>query len=176
MLSLFKLAITRLYIVVPQNSPTAIFAWPWKTVLWSVRYLFYQTVDEKIKTWTLRFPAKESPDMEKALFDRPVALQYDVKAKYRFLERSLHQPKDMHVCILSITNQIALFPFVYCFCFVRALSFQGHKENRPGSKSTISLNTPCLRSKISQSYQEKLKTMLKQHFQWGKTRRSMRDK
>ena len=41
--------------------------------------------------------------------------------------------------------------------------------------STISLNTPSLRSKISQSYQEKLETMLKQHFQWGKTKRSMRD-
>ena len=41
--------------------------------------------------------------------------------------------------------------------------------------STISLNTPSLRSKISQSYQEKLETMLKQHFRWGKTKRSMRD-
>ena len=35
----------------------------------SVRYLFYQPMDEKIKTWTLRFPAKENPNMEKALFD-----------------------------------------------------------------------------------------------------------
>ena len=26
----------------------------------SVRYLFYQPVDEKIKTWTLCFPAKEN--------------------------------------------------------------------------------------------------------------------
>ena len=26
------------------------------------------------------------------------------------------------------TNQIALFPFVYCFCFVRAFSFQGHTK------------------------------------------------
>ena len=41
--------------------------------------------------------------------------------------------------------------------------------------STISLNTPSLRSKISQSHQEKLETMLEQHFQWGKTKRSMRD-
>ena len=138
-LSLFKLAITRLYIVVPQNSPTAIFAWPWKTVLWSVCYLFYQTVDEKIKTWTRRFSAKENPDMEKALFDWPIALQYDVKAKYRFLERSLHQPNAMRVCIRSITNQIALFPFVCCFCFVRAFSFQGRKENRPSSKWPISI-------------------------------------
>jgi len=33
----------------------------------SVRYLFYQPMDEKIKTWTLRFAAKENPNMEKAL-------------------------------------------------------------------------------------------------------------
>ena len=26
----------------------------------SVRYLFYQPMDEKMKTWTLCFPAKES--------------------------------------------------------------------------------------------------------------------
>ena len=49
----------------------------------SVSYLFDQTMDEKIKTWTLRFPAKENPNMEKALFHWPVVLQYDVKAKYR---------------------------------------------------------------------------------------------
>ena len=27
----------------------------------SVRYLIYPPVDEKVKTWTLRFPAKENP-------------------------------------------------------------------------------------------------------------------
>ena len=46
-------------------------------------YLFYQPMDEKNKTWTLRFPAKENPNMEKALFDRrhcSIVLQYDVKA------------------------------------------------------------------------------------------------
>ena len=46
----------------------------------SVRSLFHQPMDEKIKTWTLRFPAKENPNMEKALFDWPIVLQYDVKA------------------------------------------------------------------------------------------------
>ena len=39
-------------------------------------------MDEKIKTWTLRFPAKENPNMEKALFDWSIVSQYDVKAKY----------------------------------------------------------------------------------------------
>ena len=36
-------------------------------VLISVRYLFYQPMDEKIK----------NPYMEKALFDWPIVLQYD---------------------------------------------------------------------------------------------------
>ena len=46
-----------------------------------VRYLFDQPMDQKIKTWTLRFPAKENPNMQKAVFDGPIVLQYDVKAK-----------------------------------------------------------------------------------------------
>ena len=56
-------------------------------VLVSVRHLFYQPVDEKIKTWTLRFRAKENPNMDKAFFDWPIVLQYDVKAKYRLISR-----------------------------------------------------------------------------------------
>jgi len=58
----------------------------------SARYLFYQPLDEKIKTWTLRFPAKENPYMEKALFDWPILLQYDVKAKCRLISRKLFHP------------------------------------------------------------------------------------
>ena len=38
----------------------------------------YQPIDEKVKTWTLRFLAKENPKMEKALFGWPIVLQYDV--------------------------------------------------------------------------------------------------
>ena len=41
-------------------------------------YLFYQPTDEKIKTWTLFFLAKENPNVEKALFDWPTVLQHDV--------------------------------------------------------------------------------------------------
>ena len=44
-------------------------------------------MDEKIKTWLLRFPAQENPNAEKALFDWPIVLQYDVKAKYRLICR-----------------------------------------------------------------------------------------
>ena len=38
-----------------------------------------------IKTWPLRFPAKENPNLEKALFDWPIVLQHDVKAVYRLI-------------------------------------------------------------------------------------------
>ena len=31
-------------------------------------------MDENIKTWPIRFPAKENPNMEKALFDWPIVL------------------------------------------------------------------------------------------------------
>ena len=44
-------------------------------------------MDEKIKTWTLRFLTKENPNMEKALFDWSVVLKYDVKAKSRLISR-----------------------------------------------------------------------------------------
>ena len=44
-------------------------------------------MDEKIKTWPLRFPAEENPNMEKTLLDWPVVLQYDVKAKYWLISR-----------------------------------------------------------------------------------------
>ena len=37
----------------------------------SPRYLFYQPMDEKIKTWPLRFPGKENRNMEKALLVWP---------------------------------------------------------------------------------------------------------
>ena len=58
-------------IYVHHNNRRVIFVWPWKMVWVSVRYLFYQPVDEKSmkKTWTLRFPAKENPNMEKGLLD-----------------------------------------------------------------------------------------------------------
>ena len=58
-----------------------------KMISASLRRLFYQPMEEKIKTWTLRFPAKENPNMEKALFDRPIVLQYDVKAKFQLISR-----------------------------------------------------------------------------------------
>ena len=65
----------------------------------SVRYLFYKPMDEKIKTWTLSFPAKENPNIEKALFDWPIVLQYDVKGKYRLTSRKFSGMKFFHPSI-----------------------------------------------------------------------------
>ena len=95
-----------------------------------------------IKTWTLCFHAKEIPNMEKPLFDWQIVLQYEVKANIDwFLERSsgmtffqpsirlTNQKPRAFVSVPRQTNQIDLFPFVCCFCFVRAFSFQGHTKN-----------------------------------------------
>ena len=55
------------------------------------------------------FPPKKTPIMEKSLFDWPIVLQYDVKAKYRLVSRKFFGHKVFsaersHVCIRS-TNQ-----------------------------------------------------------------------
>ena len=87
-------------------------------------------MDERIKTWTLRFPAKENPNMEKALFDWPIVLSYDVKAKYRLISRkfSLRQPKTTRVCIRSInqsnrSSSVRLL-FLFCSCVLISRSYQ----------------------------------------------------
>ena len=68
-------------------------------------YLFYHpTMDEKIKTRTLRFPAKGNPNKETALFDWPIVLQYDVKAKYRLISRKFSGMKFFHPSV-RLTNQ-----------------------------------------------------------------------
>ena len=61
-------------------------------------------MDEKIKTWTLRFPAKENPNMEKALFDWLIVLQYDVKTKYQLISRNFSGMKFFHLSV-RLTNQ-----------------------------------------------------------------------
>ena len=74
-------------------------------------------MDEKIKTWPIRFPTKENPNMEKALFDWPIVLQYDVKGKYQLISRkflgmkffspkpSLNRPKS-HTCLYPFDKPI----------------------------------------------------------------------
>ena len=104
----------------------------------SVRYLFYQPMDEKNKTWTLRFPAKENPNMEKALFDWPIVLQYDVKAISRKFfghevfsaERSLNQPKASCVCIRSINQSNRSISVLLLFLFCSRVFISRSYENR----------------------------------------------
>ena len=68
----------------------------------SVRYLFFQPMDQKIKTWPLRFPAKENPNMEKEWFDWPVVFQYDV-FQYRLISRKFLVMKFFHPTV-RLTN------------------------------------------------------------------------
>ena len=75
-----------------------------KLVSVSVRYLFYKPMDEKIKTWTLRFPDKENPNMEKTLLNWPIVLQYDVKAKYRLIFGKFSVMKFFHPSV-RLTSQ-----------------------------------------------------------------------
>ena len=67
-------------------------------------YLLYQPMDEKIKTWTLHFPPKENPKMEKASFNWPIMLKYDVKAKYLLISRKFSGMKFFHMTI-HLSNQ-----------------------------------------------------------------------
>ena len=72
--------------------------------------------------------------MEKALFDWPIVLQYDVKAKYRLISRKffghevfsaeLNQSKATHVCIRSINKSNRFISVRFLFLFVRAFSLQ----------------------------------------------------
>ena len=99
-------------------------------------------MDEKIKTWTLRFPAKENPNMEKVLLDWPFVLQHDVKAKYRLISRKFSGMTFFHpsVRLTIITNQshARLHPFdkpiksLYFRSFVVSVLFAcfHFKENR----------------------------------------------
>ena len=61
-------------------------------------------MDEKIKTWLLRFLSKENPNTENRLFDWPTVLQYDVKAKYQLISRKFSGMKFFYPSV-SLTNQ-----------------------------------------------------------------------
>ena len=69
-----------------------------------VRHLFHKPMDEKIKTWTLRFSPEENPSMEKALFDWPIMLQYDIKVKDPLISRKFSGMKFFYANV-RLTNQ-----------------------------------------------------------------------
>ena len=102
----------------------------------SVRHLFHKPMDEKIKTWTLRFPAKEtliwrrhcSIDQSCCSMTSKQFLESSSGMKFVYPSVRLANQKPGAFVSVRYTNQIALFPFVCCFCFVRAFSFQGHTK------------------------------------------------
>ena len=109
----------------------------------SVRYLCYQPMYEKIKTWTIRFPAEENLNMEKALFNWPIVLQYDVKAKYRLISRKLlgvkffhpnvrllNQPKATRVSFRSINQSNRSLSVRLLFLFCTRIFISRSYENR----------------------------------------------
>ena len=87
--------------------------------------------------------------MEKALFDWPIVLQYDVKARYRLISRKFSGMTFFHPSVRSTHQKPCAFvsvrqtnEIVCCFCFVRAFSFQGHtkvavKTNHCGSENHL---------------------------------------
>ena len=50
------------------------------------------------------FAAKENPNMEKALFDWPIVLQYDVNGKYRLISTKFSGMKFLQSSV-RLTNQ-----------------------------------------------------------------------
>ena len=107
------------------------------------------------------FSRQRKPSMEKTLFD--------VKAKYRLISRKfsgmkffqpnlrLTNQKPRAFVSVRQSNQIALFLFVCCFCFVRAFLFQGHtKIAVSGMVWTASAQTGTSRSHTSNIVPERL--------------------
>ena len=48
------------------------------------------------------FSLQENPNMEKALFDWPIVLQYDVKVKYRLISRKFSGMNFFHPAFVSV--------------------------------------------------------------------------
>ena len=81
-----------------------------KMVSVSVRYLFYQPMDVKIKTSGLFvFPPNKTIILEKALFGWPIVLQYDVRAKYWIFSRKFSGMKFFHSSVLLINQKQRAF-------------------------------------------------------------------
>ena len=69
----------------------------------SVRYLFYHPMMKRTKH-VLFVSRQKNPNMEKALFNWPIVLQYDVKAKYRLISRKFSGITFFHPIVL-LNNQ-----------------------------------------------------------------------
>ena len=106
----------------------AIFVWTWKMVSLSFCYLFYQPMDEMIKTWTLLFPTKENPNCSIGQWCCSMTskqiIDYFLKSSraWRFFNRAFAQPTKSHVRLCPSYKPIKwlYFPlFVVCVLFAR---------------------------------------------------------
>ena len=117
----------------------------------NVRYLFYQSTDEKIKTPTLHFRVKENPNMEKVLFDLPIVSQYDVKAKYRLISRKFagmtffqpsvrltnRKPRSFVPFDKPIKSLYFRFLFLFCSCVFISRSYENRSHTSRSHTSNI---------------------------------------
>ena len=96
------------------------------------------------------FSRQKNPNMEKALFDWPIVLQYDVKAKYRLISRKFSgmkffQPKAKRVCIRSINQSNRSISVHLLFLFCSRLFISRSYENRSNTHEMLSrhVKTPA---------------------------------
>ena len=111
--------------------------------------------DPNLASWPLCFPAKENCNIEKALFDWPIVLQYEVKAKYRLNsrkvlgmkffspERSFNQRKATLVCTRSINQSNRSISVRLLFLFSSRVFISRTCENR---SIVLTLQTACIAS------------------------------
>ena len=118
-----------------------------------------QWMKRLIKTWPLRFPAKENPNIDKALFDWPNELQYDVKAKYRLISRKFlgmkcfsPEPKATRVCIRSINQSNHSISVRLLFPFFSRVFISRSYENRSNNNLCLDVK-PVLITGINQGCQ-----------------------
>ena len=90
--------------------------------------------------------------MERALFDWPIVLQYDVKAKYGFISQKVlghevfsrehlrNQPKAMRVCIRSLNQSNCSISIRWLFLFYSRVFISRSYENRSNNGSYNSHN------------------------------------
>ena len=122
----------------------AIFVWPWKMVSVSVPYLFYQPMDEKIKTRTPRFPnrkiinKKYGEDIARLANSVAVWRQSEVSIDFWKVlghevfstECSLNQPIATRVCIRSINQSNLSISVRLLFLFCSRVFISRSLENR----------------------------------------------
>ena len=121
------------------NFGRAIFVvWTWKIVSVSVRYLFYHPIDERSKHGLFVFPPKKTLIWRRRcsigqsccsmMSKRSIGWFLEGFSSMKFFHPSvrLNNQKPRTFVTVRQTNQIAPLPFVCCFCFARAFSFQGH--------------------------------------------------